>query len=405
MRKASAATPISKTATAASAESPRAPSILVSAGEASGDLYAAHLVEALRRRLPEASFFGCAGLRMQRAGVEAVVDASRLAVVGLVEVVRHIPRIYGEFRKLIAAARARRPQLAILTDSPDFHLRLAARLRRLGVPVLYLVAPQVWAWRKSRIRTIRRHLDRLLCIFPFEEEFFRRHGVEARYIGHPLARLVRPSLGREAFLRKYRIPPDRPLIVLLPGSRPGEIRRHLAPLAAAVERLRRTRAASFVLALPPGVAPAAGSRFWEPFDRTPIQVIEGDTWNAIAHARLALAASGTVTIEAALLGTPMVAFYRVSRLSWWLGRLLVDVPFYSMVNLIAGKRVVPELMQNELTGEALAGEALRLLDEDCAHRMRQELARVAAALSGDRDPFEEAASAALELLPRGTRDV
>jgi lipid-A-disaccharide synthase len=342
---------------------------------------------------------------MKRAGVEPVVDASSLAVVGLVEVVHHIPRIYGEFRKLLTAARARRPVLAILTDSPDFHLRLAARLRRLGVPILYFVAPQVWAWRKGRLRAIRRDLDRLLCIFPFEEEFFRRYGVEARYIGHPLARLVRPTLGREEFLRKYRLPADRPLIVLLPGSRPGEIRRHLPPLAGAVERLLRERAVAFVLALPPKVAPADGERFWEPFARTPIQVIEGDTWNAIAHARLALAASGTVTVEAALLGTPMVAFYRVSRVSWWLGRLLVDVPFYSMVNLIAGKRVVPELMQNEVTGEALAGEALRLLSEEPAQRMRQELARVAAALSGDRDPIEEAASAALELLPRGTRHV
>ncbi len=405
MKRASAVTPTSRTATAASAGPLLAPSIFVSAGEASGDLYTAHLVEALHRRLPEASFFGCAGPRMRQAGVEAVVDASSLAVVGLVEVVQHIPRIYGEFRKLVACARARRPQLAILTDSPDFHLRLAARLRRLGIPILYLVAPQVWAWRKGRIRLLRRHLDRLLCIFPFEEEFFRRRGVEARYIGHPLARLVRATLTHDQFLRKYRLPSDRPLIVLLPGSRPGEIRRHLPPLAAAVERLLQAQAASFVLALPPGVAPAVGARFWEPFDRTPIQVIEGDTWNAIAHARLALAASGTVTVEAALLGTPMVAFYRVSRLSWRLGRFLVDVPFYSMVNLIAGKRVVPELMQNELTGEALAGEALRLLSEESARRMREELALVAAALSGDRDPIEEAASAALELLPRGKRDV
>lgn len=341
---------------------------------------------------------------MRQAGVEAVVDASSLAVVGLLEVVHHIPRIYGEFRKLVAAARARRPHLAILTDSPDFHLRLAARLRRLGIPIVYLVAPQVWAWRKGRLRAIRKYLDRLLCIFPFEEEFFRREGVEARYIGHPLARLVRATLTREQFFAKYGLPCDRPLVVLLPGSRPGEIRRHLPPLVEAAERLFRRRAASFILALPPGAASGA-ARFWEPFARAPIQLIEGDTWNAIAHARLALAASGTVTVEAALLGTPMVAFYRVSRPSWWLGKLLVDVPFYSMVNLIAGKRVVPELMQNELTGEALAGEALRLLSEESARRMREELALVAAALSGDRDPIEEAASAALELLPRGKRDV
>jgi lipid-A-disaccharide synthase len=378
-----------------------APRILVCAGETSGDLYAAHLVGALRRRLPGAAFFGCAGPRMREAGVEAVVDASSLAVVGLVEVLTHIPRIYGEFRKILAAARARRPDIAILTDSPDFNLRLAPRLRRLGIPVVYLVAPQVWAWRKGRIRAIRRHISRLLCIFPFEEDFFRRHGVPTLYIGHPLARLVRPTLAREEFFRKHRIPGDRPLIVLLPGSRPGEIRRHLAPLAAAVTRLRQAQAISFVVALPPAVAPPV-ARFWEPFDRAPIQVIEGDTWNAIAHARLALAASGTVTVEAALLGTPMVAFYRVTPVSWWLGRFLVDVPYYSMVNLIAGRQVVPELMQNEMTGEALAAEARRLLaDESARLRMRQELARVAAALAGDEDPIEKAASAVAGLLPKG----
>ncbi len=402
MKRASAATPISKTATVADR-----PRILVTAGEASGDLYAAQLVEALRRRLPAASFFGCAGPRMRSAGVEPVIDASSLAVVGLVEVLSHIPRIYGEFRKIVAAARRRRPDLAILTDSPDFNLRLARALARLGVPIVYLVAPQVWAWRKGRLRRLRRDVRLLLCIFPFEEEFFRRHNVPALYIGHPLARLARPTLTREEFLRKYRLAGDRPIVALLPGSRAGEIRRHLPHLVEAARRLAADRALSFVLALPPGSWAAAGlGRFWEPFASETIQVIEGDSWNAIAHAELALAASGTVTIEAALLGTPMVVFYRVTTLSWLLGRLLVDVPFYSMVNLIAGRPVVPELIQNEVSGESLAAEGRRLLGgEEARRRMKQELARVAAALSGEEDPFEKAAASVVELLPKGFYDV
>src|SRR5580700_6416692 len=181
--------------------------ILVSAGEASGDLYASLLVEELRRLWPDAQFFGCTGPHMRRAGVETVVDAASLAVVGLVEVLAHIPAIYGEYRKLLAAARRTRPALAILTDAPDFHLRLARKLHRQGIPVVYLVAPQVWAWRKGRLPSMRRTLRHILCIFPFEEEFFRAHQVPASYIGHPLAGLAKPRLSRAEFFRKHRLPP------------------------------------------------------------------------------------------------------------------------------------------------------------------------------------------------------
>ncbi len=253
---------------------------------------------------------------MREAGVRQVVDAASLSVVGLVEVLHHIPRIYGEYRKLLAAAERERPDLAMLTDSPSFHLRLAKRLRRMGIPVVYLVAPQVWAWKRWRLRQIRRDVSRLLCIFPFEEDFFREHGVAANYIGHPLARLIGPSLGRDEFLDRYKLPKNRPLVALLPGSRAGESARHLPVLADAVARLGRARDLTYVLATPVARPP----KFWEPISRLPIQVIEGQTWNAIAHADLALAASGTVTIEAALLGTPMVTFYKVTRLTWWMGR-------------------------------------------------------------------------------------
>lgn len=360
------------------------PKILVSAGEASGDLYASLAVEELRCLYPDAEFFGCTGPRLRAAGVRTVVDAASLAVVGLLEVVSHIPRIYGEYRKLLAEARAQRPDVALLTDSPDFHLRIARQLAKSGIPVVYLVAPQAWAWRKGRVRTLRRAVRRLLCIFPFEEEFFRREGIDACYIGHPLARLVRPSLTKGEFFRKHRLAQGRPLVTVLPGSRRGEAARHLPALADAAVRLYRERAVNLVL---PASATTGVDFFRQRLQGSPIQAIEGESWDAMAHADVALAASGTVTVEAALLGTPMVTFYRVTRPSWLIGKLLVRVPFYCMVNLIAGRALVPELMQEEMTGERLAAETQRLLaDADARARMRAGLAEVRERLSAAPQP-------------------
>ena len=354
--------------------------ILVSAGEASGDLYASLVVRELRRLAPETEFYGCTGPRLRAAGVRSVVDAAALAVVGLLEVVSHIPRIYGEYRKLLAAAETERPDLAILTDSPDFHLRVARQLHRRGVSVVYLVAPQAWAWRKGRVKQMRRDIGRLLCIFPFEEEFFTREGIHATYIGYPLAGLVRPALSRDEFFRKHRLAAGRPLVSVLPGSRRGEAARHLPALVDAAERLYRERAVNLVL---PASATTGAAFFEARVGRSPIRVIEGESWDAMGHSDLALAASGTVTVEAALLGTPMVTFYRVTPPSWVAGKFLVRVPFYSMVNLIAGRAVVPELMQGQMTGQAIAREAGRLLTDRAARaEMTAGLAEVRARLSG-----------------------
>jgi lipid-A-disaccharide synthase len=227
---------------------------------------------------------------------------------------------------------------------------------------------------------MRRTIHRLLCIFPFEEEFFTRHGVHASYIGHPLAGLVRPSLTRDEFFRKHRLAAERPLITVLPGSRRGEAARHLPALLDAVQRIYREQAVNFVL---PASVTTGTAFFAGRLGRSPIQVIEGESWDAMAHADLALAASGTVTVEAALLGTPMVTFYKVTTASWLAGKLLVDVPFYSMVNLIAGRAVVPELMQSRATGANLAREALRLLaDEPARAEMKAGLAEVRRKLAG-----------------------
>ncbi len=371
--------------------------ILVSAGEASGDLYAALLVDELRRRWPAAEFFGCTGPRMRAAGVRTVVDAASLVVVGLIEVVSHIPRIWLEFRKLWAAAREARPDVAILTDSPDFHLRLARRLRRQGVPVVYLVAPQVWAWRKGRLRAMRRDLRHLLCIFPFEEAFFRDRGMVAAYLGHPLAGLVKPALSGEEFFRKHGLPASRPLITVMPGSRRGEAARHMPALLKAAEELHRDRGATFLL---PASATAGAAFFRERIGKAPIQVIEGENWDAMAHADVVLTASGTVTIEAALLGVPMVTFYRVNPVSWVVGKPLVRVPFYTMVNLVAGSAVVPEIMQFEVTGERLAAEVRRLLDDPAAREsMRRALAGTARKLTPENgDAMTKAAALIAELM-------
>lgn len=365
--------------------------MLISAGEASGDLYASRLVTALRRIHPDAEFFGCAGPRMQSAGVRAVVDSRSLAVVGIVEVLGHIPRIYREFRKLIRAAKAEEPDLAILTDSPDFHLRLAQKLHAQGIPVVYLIAPQAWAWRQGRVKTMRRTIRRLLCIFPFEEPFFQKHGVPTTFIGHPLARIVKPSFSREEFCEKFSFSVTDRIVVLLPGSRHGEVARHMPYLLDAAQRLAKAHSVRLVLALPPGFG-AENTTFWEPVRRAHIQVIEGFTWDCLAHSEVALAASGTVTVEAALLGAPMVTFYRVNALSWILGRWMVKAPFLSMVNLVAGRKIAAELIQHEMTGERIAAEASRLLSNEAEQRkMRADLEEVKRNLSSERDPMETAA--------------
>jgi lipid-A-disaccharide synthase len=327
---------------------------------------------------------------MQRAGVRAVVDAASISVVGLVEVVTHIPRIWREYRKLLRAATEQRPDIAILTDSPDFHLRLARRLKKLQIPVIWLIAPQVWAWRKGRLPMMRRTIDQLLCIFPFEPEFFVSNGMDAVYLGHPLTRLVKPSASRAELRRRYGIPDGVPLVALLPGSRKGEVARHLPILLEMVDRIVRAGrkpAPKCILAVPPGL------NLRERISGSSIQLQEGQTWDVLACSDLALAASGTVTIEASLLGTPMVTFYRVNNLSWYMGRRLVKVPFFSMVNLVAGRRIVAEFIQNEMTAARLAEETLRLLGDEAARQeMRKELALVVQKLSGPDDPMEVAAS-------------
>jgi lipid-A-disaccharide synthase len=366
---------------------------LISAGEQSGDMYAAGVVTQLSQRYPSAEFYGSAGPNLKAAGVTPEIDFAKLGVVGLAEVAGHLPAIYREYRKLIRFAEQHPPDAALLTDSPDFHLRLAEHLKRLKVPIFYLVAPQVWAWRQGRVKIIRELVDKLFCLFPFEEPWFRSRGVDATYIGHPLATIARRKFSRDEFFERHRLPTSTRLLVLLPGSRPGEVRRHLPVLLQAVAELRQHFTLSVVLATPPGFeARGTLAIFKERIQSLSIQIIENETWDCIGHAELALAASGTVTVEAAVLGTPMVTFYKVTPASWWAGRRLVKVPFLSMVNLIAEREIVPELIQQDMTPAKISAAAAELLaNPERADRMRAELATVRLALTREGDPFERAA--------------
>ena len=363
--------------------------VLISAGEASGDGYAARLVESLRRIWPGAVFFGCAGTAMRRSGVEAVVRSESLSVVGLVEVLAHIPRIHGEYGNLMAAAAARKPDFAVLTDSPGFHLRVAKRLKQMGIPVFYLIAPQAWAWRPWRAKTLAETVRQLHCIFPFEEAWYRERGVAAHYIGHPLAGEAHPAMTRGEFVAKHRLHPDRQILTLAPGSRAGEIGRHVPILRETVERLTRERALTVLCATPAG---ADASLYAELSATGQVRVISGETREALAHADVVLAASGTVTTEAALLLAPTVAFYRVSPLTYAIGRPLVRIPYFTMVNLIAGSAVIEEYIQDRMTAENLAQAVSALLcDPEKRERMRAQMAGIRATLEAGHDPFEESA--------------
>ncbi|OFV99905.1 MAG: lipid-A-disaccharide synthase [Acidobacteria bacterium RIFCSPLOWO2_02_FULL_61_28] len=356
--------------------------IFVSAGEASGDLYGALLIRALRERLGEVAFFGCGGDRMRDAGCRTLVDARQVAMVGIVEVLPGLPRAWRALQQLRNAIRKDPPALAILVDFPDFNLRLAKELKRVGTPVLYFVAPQVWAWRPGRLATLRRYVDRLLCIFPFEESFFRAAGVPAEFVGHPLLGRVAPTLSPGEFRTRFQLPETTPLVALLPGSRRREILLNLPPL---LETARQMAAEGEYCFLVPAASTVAGDwiRARVAEGGSDFRVIENHTYDALAHAAVALVASGTATIETALLGTPMVVVYRVSRLTWWLGRNLVRTPFFSMVNLVAGRKIVPEFIQDQFQPEAVAREARQLVDcPPVRERMRQELRAVAEKLRG-----------------------
>jgi lipid-A-disaccharide synthase len=332
----------------------RAPRILLSAGEPSGDLHGAAVAESLLRRWPDATLYGLGGPRMERAGVDLLVGLDRLAVLGFAEVVRHLPFFLRLLRRMERELRERPPDLVIPIDYPGFNLRLAGKAKRRGVPVLYYVAPQVWAWHRSRVLQLARDTDRLAVILPFEAELFREAGANAHFVGHPLLDRPVEARDRATFAASLGVDPAAPILALFPGSRVQEVRRHLTLFAraAAVVRARGE-------AVQPVIA-AAGAVPAEAYAAAKLPRTD-DTASLLRHARAALVKSGTSTLQAALAVTPLVVAYRMSPLSYVIARRVIEVPHIGLVNLVAGERVAPELIQEQATPDALADALLPLL--------------------------------------------
>ena len=373
-------------------------SLLLSAGEASGDMYAARLATALKQRA-NVEIFGMGGPQMRAAGVHIVTDYSEVSVVGITEILRHLPSLIRAMRRLVDAAECRKPAFAILTDFPGFHLRLARKLKVRGIRNIYYICPQFWAWRPWRVRIVRRRFAQALCIFPFEEKFYGDAGVPVKFIGHPLVGAVHASLDRQALCRQQNLDPQKPIVTILPGSRAAELRQHLPIIREACQRIHRESQAQFVLAAAPSTNLASLREGWSP--DLSLRIVVGETYNALAAAEAAIISSGTATIEAALLDVPTVVIYRVTPLTALLAKPLVRTPFFSMVNLIAEKQAVPELIQSDFTPERVSAEVLRLLSDQSARKvLRRDLAEVRRRL-GPPGAVDRAADAILELINAG----
>jgi lipid-A-disaccharide synthase len=408
--------------------------ILISAGEASGEMYGAQLIEAFRRCRDDRTcdvgtaalggpaeqrsaitssagegaratwpleFFGVGGEKMRAAGCNIVVASNDLSVVGITEILGHLPKIWHLFRKLIAEADRRRPDLAIVIDSPAFNWRVARRMKKRGIPVIYYVCPQFWAWRQGRVRLLRKYVDKALVIFPFEEKFYRDRGVDAEFVGHPLAEIERPSISREEYATQYGLVPSKPWITLIPGSRVKEVRMNLPPLLWAAQLLGMDY--DFVLPIAPTVPQTVIRELMaeNPNATAPIHLVP-EALPALAHGRAGIIASGTATVEAAMMELPFVMVYRVTPLTYWLGRSSVKVPYFAMVNLIAGEKVVPELVQDDFRPENVTTEVKRIIaDGESRSRMLAGLKRVRNRLRGDQQaslhPAEKAAKSVLAL--------
>ena len=373
--------------------------LLLSCGEASGDLYAGALVEALRQREPDVDVFGLGGERFAAAGGRLVADFHGLSVTGLTEALSVIPRSFATMKQLVKAAKDQKPDALVVIDYPDFNFSLMKRIKRLGIPVVYYVSPQLWAWRAGRIRQMKRSVDRVLPIFPFESALYQRVGVDVRFVGHPLIDLAKPRLSRDAFLKRLNLDPSKPVLALLPGSRTNELVRLAPVMAAAIPAIaEQVPGVQFVVAR----APNLDDGLFEPFgiSKIPIRIANTETDDVLNASDAVVTASGTATVQTALYAKPMVVLYKLSPMTYRLGIRLARVDMYAMVNLIAGQRIVVELIQDECTSDAVANEAVRLLkDQEYRARMIAALDDVKLQLGGP-GASGRAADAILEIARR-----
>ncbi len=376
--------------------------VLLVAGEASGDLHGADLVRELRQMVPGLQVRGIGGENLRRAGMQTIVDCASMATMGLVETLGQLRRLGAAYRKMRRCLRDEPPDLVLLIDFPEFNLALAGAARKFGIPVLYFVSPQVWAWRRGRVRKIARRASRLAVVFPFEVACYDGTGAKVDFVGHPLIDRARPTRPREETLRLHGLDPGRETVVLMPGSRPKELALLLPPLLEAARRLAAERRCQFALCLAPTFAAEAVAARLERAG-VDIALVCGDNYNVLAASEIALVASGTAALEAALIGTPMVIVYRLSWVTYLLARLLVRVPFIGMPNIIAGEKVVPELVQRGATGARIAGEALSILgDEKRKRSIEASLARVREKL-GEGGAARRAAAIAAQMLSEGAK--
>jgi len=333
---------------------------MISCGEASGDLYAGALAEALRAQAPRVDLFGLGGDRLRAAGATLVGDFEGLTVTGLTEAVRVIPRSYAMYRRLVASARELKPDVCVLIDFPDFNFRLMAAMRRMGVPVVYYISPQLWAWRPGRMKTIRRFVDKVLVIFPFEASLYEQAGIPVHHVGHPLVDLVQTLETRQSFLGDLGLAQESPTVALLPGSRPNEVRRIMPGLASAIPLIRScVPDVQFLVA----GAPSLSEDVFAPLMVEDAVFVHGRTDDVLAASDVVITASGTATVQAALHGCPMVVVYRVSFLTYLLGKSFLKIDTFAMPNLVAKRRIVPELIQGDFTPGRVAEETVGLLTD------------------------------------------
>jgi lipid-A-disaccharide synthase len=363
-------------------------------------MYGAGLMEALHRVEPTLEFFGGGGDKMRAAGCDTVVDAKDLSVVGITEILGHLPKIWGLFHKLIAEADQRNPDLAIVIDSHAFNWRVARQMKKRGIPVVYYVCPQFWAWRQGRVRLLRKYVDKALVIFPFEEKFYRDRGVEAEFVGHPLTDLRRPAISREQYAAENGLAASKPWITLMPGSRVKEVRMNLPGMLQAAELLGPEY--NFLIPVAPTIPKSLVFELMKSDEGTAPIYLTSEALPSLAHSRAGIIASGTATVEAGMMETPFVMVYRVTPLTYLLGRSAVKVPYFAMVNLIAGEKVVPEMVQQEFTPEKVVAEVSKIIPDGAPRdKMLHGLRRVRALLRGDGQdvhPTERAARAVAKLL-------
>jgi len=350
----------------------RSKKILMVAGEVSGDLHGAYLMEAILHIDPEVQFFGIGGERLERMGMKLLYHSQSLSVVGITEVLLKIRSIMKALRGLKQSLDQERPDLIILIDFPDFNLRLAKIAHRKGIPILYYISPQVWAWRPKRVKLIAQWVKKMVVLFPFEVPFYEAAGVDVEWVGHPLLDIVKPTLSKDIAFQRFGLDPKQRTIALLPGSRMHEVKRLLPPLLASAQLLQKESPdLQFIIPLAPGILQGTLSP-WMRNISVPLKVVEGWTYDVMNISELLITASGTATLEAAILGKPMVIVYKVSLFSYWVGRALIQVDHIGLVNLVAGKEIAPELIQNEVNSQRVAEEALRILRDPILRRRMTE---------------------------------